>query len=53
MQPSKIGCDKSMYLEGHIAVVLEVVGKPNRGHPPRAELSVEAVSISQCGLKTC
>ena len=36
-------------LDGHLAMVLEVLGEVDRGHAALAELALDAVAITQCG----
>ena len=43
---------RPQHLEGHIAVVLEVVGEVDRGHPALAQLAVKAVAIGEGGLQS-
>ena len=38
---------RTEHLDGDLAVVPEVVGKIDRGHPARAELAIKAVAIAQ------
>ena len=34
-------------LDGHVAVVLEIVGQVDGGHPTRAELALDAVAVGE------
>ena len=38
-------------LDGNQPVVLKVAGEVDRGHPPSAQLPLEAVAVNEGGLK--
>ena len=52
VRPERRGEVRLQDLDRHLAVVLQVLGEIDRGHPAGTELALDCVSVGEGGLQT-